>query len=62
MSTFHIYGSLAIFLLFFDKQDNAYESIDIEIGVHGPTFTQEIKTFLRDNNIHTAQYGSKILW
>ena len=37
----HIYGYIAISLLFYDNQDTEYESIEIEIGVDGPIFTQK---------------------
>ena len=37
-----IYGSLAIFILFFDHQDTESESREMEIGVYQPILTQKI--------------------
>ena len=39
MEIFHIYGSLAIFLLICNNQDTESESREMEGGVAGPIFT-----------------------
>ena len=40
----HIYGYIAIFLLFRDFQDTESESCEIEIGISQPIFTNKIYT------------------
>ena len=57
MVVLHIYGALAMFQLFCDHQDTAFESGEMEIGVAGPILTQKIPKALWDNDIHTLQYG-----
>ena len=53
----HIYGALAILILFWDHQDTESESWDIKIGVAGTLLTQKkTSKALWDNNIHTLQY------
>ena len=37
----HIYGALAMFLLFYDHQETESESREMEIGVAGPIFTHK---------------------
>ena len=39
MSILHIYGTIAIYLLFCDHQDTKSESLEIENGIAGPIFT-----------------------
>ena len=58
----HIYGARTIFLLFYDNQNTDSESRDIEVGVSGPIFTQKISKALWENNKHTTQDGSEMLW
>ena len=41
---FHIYGTIAIFLLFCDYQDTGYVSQETEIGVSAPIFIKKIPT------------------
>ena len=41
MVILHIYGAIAIFLLFCDRQDAEYESQEMEIGIAGPIFTSK---------------------
>ena len=41
MVLLHIYGALAILILFCDHQDTESESLDMEIGVAGPILTQK---------------------
>ena len=55
----HIYGGLAIFLIFCDHQDTASESQEMEICVGGPLLTQKISKALWYNNIHIPKYGRK---
>ena len=59
----HIYGAIAIFLLFFDDQDTESESWEMEIGVDVPivTHTKSSKA-LWDKYVHTLQNGWKRLW
>ena len=49
-----------VFPLFFDHQDNEFESREMEIGVAGPIFTHANTKALWDNNIHTKQDGDNI--
>ena len=59
----HIYGAIAILLLFCDHQDTESESCKMEIGVAGTISTwKKISKDIWDNEIHTLQYGRKILW
>ena len=53
MAIIHIYGARAILLLFYDHQDNESESTNIN--------TEKISKTIWDNNIHTPQYGWKIV-
>ena len=62
MVLIHIYGTRSISLLLYDNQDTGSESPDIENGVDGTIFTHKISKYLRDNNTHTLQDGSKICW
>ena len=62
MIILHIYGAKANFLLFCDHQDTESESREIEIVVIGLIFTQKISKDLWENDIHTSQYGSKLLF
>ena len=63
MVIIHVYGAIAVLLLFCDHQDTEYESCEIEMSISQPIFTQEKKSkALRDKYIHTKQNGRKILW
>ena len=59
----HIYGDRSIFLLFCYHQDTKSESYEIEMSISQPIFTNKnISKALWGNDIHTIQYGRKILW
>ena len=61
MAILHIYGALALSLLFCDNQDSESESQETEIGVYGKISSQEkITKTLWDNDIHTLQNGGKM--
>ena len=47
VATLHIYGALAIFILFCDRQDTESESLEMEFYGAGPILTQKnIKGYL----------------
>ena len=54
----HIYGAIAIFLLFCVHKDTGSESCEIEISVTGPIFAQKkIVKALWDSDIYTLKMG-----
>ena len=58
-----IYGAWVMFLLFWYHQDTESEYWEMKIGEAGLILTQKkIPKAIRDKNIHTIQYGWKMLW
>ena len=53
----HIYGVLAISLLFCVHQDTELEYLEMEIGVSQSIFTQKIPQDIRYQDIHPLQHG-----
>ena len=53
----HIYGAIAIFIIFYYHQDTESESQEMEIGIAVPIITQNIyiSKYLWDKNIHTLK-------
>ena len=59
----HMYWARAILIIFKKHKDTESESQRMEIDVAWPMFTYcNISKALRDNGIHTTQYGRKSLW
>ena len=58
----HIYGAIAIFIIFYYHQDTESESQEMEIGIAVPIITQNIyiSKYLWEKNIHTLKYGRKM--
>ena len=58
----HIYGAIAIFLLFCDRQDAEYESQEMEIGIAGPIFTSKnIKCLMGQQYPYSASLEENIV-
>ena len=58
----HIYGTLAIFLLFCTHQDNESESREMEIGVSGPIFTYlNIKGSMGQRYAYSTKWEKNVL-
>ena len=63
MVIFHIYGAIAIFLLFYDHKDTLFTECELEMTISQLIFTNKnISKAIWDNDIHTLQNGRKILW
>ena len=63
MIIIHIYGAIAIFLLFYDDQDTLSTKCEIQMTISQIIFTNKnISKDLWDNGIHNLQNGINILW
>ena len=58
----HIYGTLAIFLLFCDHQDTEYESREMKNGVSGPKLSRKKYQNLYGTTIHILYKMGEKLW
>ena len=60
MVILHIYGAIAIFLLFYDDRDTLSTECEICMTIPQLIFTNKnISKDLWENDIHTIQHGEK---